>query len=182
MRRLVLAAGMAVLLAGCGNAAQTAKNPQPAGSAPPVRVHRVNVGDVVTLTGTDDAGGAGRLRLAVRVEQVVATAIGKGAFENPRKGERFMAVRFVLKNVGDTTYDDSPTYGAKAVDGSGRGYDPTVATVSAGAGFARVVRLRHGQSKSGFVVFAVPKKAKVTDVQYALNAEFAEDRGEWRVP
>jgi hypothetical protein len=180
VRRLVLAAGMAVLLTGCGSAAQTAKNPQPTGSAPP-HVHRAKVGDPIALTGADDVGGTGRLRLAVKVDKVVSPAVGKGAFETPRKGERFVAVRFVLKNIGKTAYDDSPTYGAKAIDASGRGYDPTVATVSAGPGFPRVVRLTRGKVKAGFIVFAVPKRAKVTAVQYALNAGLAEDVGEWRL-
>jgi hypothetical protein len=171
---------MAVTLTGCGSAVQTAKNPQPGGSAPP-RVHRAKVGEAIALAGTDDAGGAGGLRLAVKVKKVVSTAVGRGAFEKPRKGERFVAVRFVLKNIGGSAYDDSPTYGAKVIDSSGRGYDPTVATVSAGTGFARVVRLARGQAKTGFIVFAVPKKARVTEVRYALNAGLAEDVGAWHV-
>ncbi|WP_433175169.1 DUF4352 domain-containing protein [Actinoallomurus sp. CA-150999] len=184
MRRLisplVLAAGAAALLGGCGNPAETAKSSQsPTPSA--VRIQRVKVGQAVTLSGADDSGGAERLRLAVKVKQIVATATGHGAFQRPRKGERFVAVRFVLKNVGDAAYDDSPTYGAKVVDGDGRTYDPTEATVTAGPGFSKVVKLKNGQARSGFIVFAVPKNATVVSVQYALNAGFAADRAEWRV-
>jgi hypothetical protein len=181
VRRLVLAAGIAGLLTGCGTAAQTAKNPEPIGSAPP-RVHQADVGDAIVLSGADDPSGTGRLRMAVKVENVVPTAAGQGAFENPRKGERFAAVRFVLKNVGATVYHDSPTFGAKVVDASGHGYDPTVATVSAGPGFARVVTLPHGQSRTGYIVFAVPRKTRIISVQYALNAGYAPDLGEWHVP
>lgn len=183
MRRLALTAAVtAALLAGCGNAARTANNPQTASPSPTVtRVQRVKVGQTVTLSGADDSGGAGRLRLAVKVKQVVPAATGHGAFQKPRKGERFAAVRFVLKNVGDLAYDDSPTYGANVVDGTGRTYDPTVASVTAGPGFPKVVRLRHGQAASGYLVFAVPKDAKVVAVTYALNAGFAPDRAEWQV-
>jgi hypothetical protein len=180
VRRLVLA-GIAVLLAGCGTSAQTAKNPEPTASARP-RVHRANVGDVIVLTGVDDASGTRTLRLAVTVRDVVSTAAGRGAFEKPRKGERFAAVRFVLRNVGTTGYDDSPTFGAKAIDASGNGYDPTVATVTAGPGFARVVNLAQGQVRSGYIVFAVPRTARIVAVQYALNAGSAAEMGEWRVP
>ncbi|MCO5994068.1 DUF4352 domain-containing protein [Actinoallomurus rhizosphaericola] len=183
VRRLALTAAVtAALLAGCGNAARTANNPQTATPSPTPRVRQVTVGQTVTLSGADDSGGAGRLRLAVKVKQVLPTATGHGAFQKPRKGERFVAVRFVLKNVGDTAYDDSPTYGANVVDTAGRTYDPTVAAVTAGPGFPKVVRLRQGQAASGFMVFAVPKKAKVVAVAYALNAGFATDRAEWRVP
>jgi Domain of unknown function (DUF4352) len=175
VRRLVLTAGLAALVAGCGSSAETATNPQSAGEDPPVVVHPARVGGVVTLTGAD------RLRLAVKVKRVISHATGQGAFETPRKGERFVAVRFVLKNVGHTTYDDSPTFGAKVVDDDGHGYDPTVATVSAGAGFHRTVRLRRGQVASGFIVFAVPKRATIDQVQYTLAAGSGEDRGEWRV-
>lgn len=175
MRRLVLTAGLATLLAGCGTSAETAKNPEPAGSDPPAVVHSAQVGGAVTLT------GSGGLRLAVKVKQVIPHVTGQGAFETPRKGERFVAVRFVLKNVGHTTYDDSPTFGAKAIDDDGHGYDPTDATVSAGAGFRQKVRLRRGQVASGFIVFAVPKKATITEVRYALDAGTAQDRGDWQV-
>jgi hypothetical protein len=175
VRRLVLTAGLAALLAGCGSSAETATNPQSADEDPPVVVHSAKVGGVVILT------GAGSLRLAVKVKRVISHATGRGAFEIPRKGERFVAVRFVLKNVGPTTYDDSPTFGAKVVDDDGHGYDPTVARVSAGAGFQRTVRLRPGQVASGFIVFAVPRTAAIDQVQYTLDAGSGGDRGEWRV-
>jgi hypothetical protein len=179
VRRLVLTAG-AVLLAGCGTSAQTARNPEPTASTRP-RMHRQDVGDVTVLTGVDDASGTGTLRLAVKVKDVVFTAVGRGGFEKPRKGERFTAVRFVFKNVGATPYNDSPTFGAKLIDASGNGYDPTVATVTAGPGFARVVNLARGQVRSGYIVFAVPRTARIAAVEYALNAGYAPDMGEWRV-
>jgi hypothetical protein len=170
---------MAALLTGCGTAAQTAKNPEP--TTTPRRVHEADVGKAIALTGLDDASGTGALRLAVQVKNVIPTAVGRGAFENPRKGERFVAVRFVFKNIGTTAYQDSPTFGAKVIDASGHGYDPTVATVTAGRGFARVVTLLHDQIGSGFIVFAVPRTARIVTVQYALNAGFATELGRWRV-
>jgi hypothetical protein len=178
VRRLVLATGVLVVLTGCGNAAQTARNPEPAGSTPP-QVQRAVIGQSIVLSGVDDASGTGVLKLSVSVKKVVPTAAGKGAFEKPRKGERFAAVRFVFKNVGPTAYHDSPTFGAKLIDTTGRGYDPTVATVSAGAGFPRVLNLPHGRSRSGYIVFAVPKKAHISCVRYALNAGDADEMGEW---
>ncbi|GAA4495945.1 hypothetical protein GCM10023191_037240 [Actinoallomurus oryzae] len=180
MRRLVLAAGFAVLVGGCGSAAETAKNPQPSDSRP--RVRRVDVGDAVVLTGVNGTSGTGTLRMAVKVKNVVSTAIGRGAFEKPRKGERFAAVRFVFKNMGAAPYHDSPTFGAKVIDSAGHGYDPTVATVSAGPAFPRVMSLTQGQVRSGYIVFAVPRAAKIVSVRYALNAGYAPDLGEWRVP
>jgi hypothetical protein len=180
VRRLVLAAGLMALLTGCGTAAQTAKNPEP--TSTPLRVHQANVGTAITLTGVDDANGGGTLKLAVKVKDVVSTAVGQGAFENPRKGERFAAVQFVFKNVGSTPYHDSPTFGAKVIDTGGHAYDPTVATVSAGPGFSRVVGLLRGQVRSGYIVFAVPRTAKIVGVRYALNAGYATELGEWHVP
>jgi hypothetical protein len=176
---LVLAAGMAAFLTGCGTAAQTAKNPEP--TTTPLHVHQANVDEAITLTGADDAGVPGTLRLAVKVKKVISTAVGRGAFEKPRKGERFAAVRFVFKNIGSAAYQDSPTFGAKVIDESGHGYDPTVATVSAGRGFPRVLTLLHDQVGSGFIVFAVPRHARIVTVQYALNAGYATELGQWRV-
>ncbi|MDN3351663.1 DUF4352 domain-containing protein [Actinomadura sp. DC4] len=179
MRRLVLAAGMAALLTGCGTAAQTAKNPEP--TTTPIHLHAANVGEAITLTGVDDAGVTGTLTLAVKVKKVISTAVGRGTFEKPRKGERFVAVRFVFKNIGSTAYQDSPTFGAKVIDEAGHGYDPTVATVTAGRGFPRVVTLLHDQIGAGFIVFAVPRTARIVSVQYALNAGYATELGQWRV-
>jgi hypothetical protein len=140
VRRLVLTAG-AVLLAGCGTAAQTARNPEPTASTRP-RMHRQNVGDVTVLTGVDDASGTGTLRLAVKVKDVVSTAMGRGAFEKPRKGERFAAVRFVFKNVGATGYHDSPTFGAKLIDADRRTGLRPCRESRAGTGPERLHRLR----------------------------------------
>jgi hypothetical protein len=181
VRRLALASGIAVLLTGCGTAAQTAKNPVPA-TRHALHVHRADVGGIIVLAGVDDATGTGSLRLAVKVKNVVPTAAGRGAFDQPRKGERFAAVRFVFKNLGLTPYHDSPTFGAKLVDTAGHGYDPTVATVSSGPGFPRVLSLPHGRVRAGFIVFAVPATARIAAVQYALDAGDARDLGEWHVP
>jgi hypothetical protein len=184
VRRLVLAAGKAavfgVSVTSCGTAVHAARDPEPTASATP-RVHLAAVGEVVTLTGTDPASGTAGLRMAVEVKQVVSTTAGRGAFEEPRKGERFAAVRFVFKNLGETEYLDSPTFGAKLIVGSGQGYDPTVATVTAGPGFPGVVSLLHDQVRSGFIVFAIPRRARIAGVQYALNAGDAPERAEWRV-
>ena len=181
MRRPVIAVLMAVVLTACGNSAKTAKNPEPTVSAAP-QVHRVKVGGIIVLTGADDASGPGNLRIAVKVKNIVPNAVGRGAFEKPRKGERFAAVRFVFKNIGATPYQDSPTFGAKLLDTGGHGYDPTVATVSAGPAFDRIVNLPHGRVRSGFIVFAIPKTARVACVQYALNAGYAPEVGEWDAP
>jgi Domain of unknown function (DUF4352) len=180
VRRVVLGAGLMTVLCGCGSAAQTARNPEPSSSPP--RVHAAHIGDAILLTGADTPGGTGTLKIAVKVQEVISHATGRGAFENPRKGERFAAVRFVFKNVGAIGYHDSPTFGAKVTDSGGHGYDPTVATVSAGAGFPRVMSMRYGQVRTGLIVFAVPKKARILTVQYALNAGYAPELGEWRVP
>jgi hypothetical protein len=173
---LVIAAGMAVLAAACGTSAETARNPEP--SATP-QVHQVAVGQTVTLTGADPSGGTARLRMAVSVRKVVSSTRGRGAYEQPRKGERFAAVRFVLRNVGAAEYQDSPTFGAKLVDTAGQGYDPTVATVTAGPGFSRVVSLPYGAVRSGYIVFAIPRKARIARVEYALNAGDALERASW---
>lgn len=182
MRRLVLATVLAaVLLTACDSSAQTAKNPQPQSSATPAHVHQVDVGAVLGLTAPAQPGGAGALHMAVKVKRVLPQAPGRGGFDVPRKGERFFAALFVLKNLGRTPYDDSPTFGAKAVDTQGHGYDPTVVSVAAGPGFPKVVRMARGQAKAGYIVFAVPRWTRIASVRYALNGGIASDVGEWRV-
>jgi hypothetical protein len=79
--RLVLSAGMAALLTGCGTAAQTAKNPEP--TTTPLRVHQANVGDAIALTGADDAGATGTLKLAVKVKKGHPHRRGPGRVREP---------------------------------------------------------------------------------------------------
>lgn len=183
--RTLLAAGAAVSLAACLAACGTA-SPAEAPSArpsatPTLPPQKAKIGVMITLTGADDSGVADKLKLAVEVNKVVLGAAWKGAFAKPGKGQRLVAVRFMIKNTGTALYDDSPAYGAKLVDGDGHTYDPLEAAVANGPGFGNNVKLRHGQSKSGYIVFLVPKIAKIVNVEYALNAGYAADSAQWEL-
>jgi Domain of unknown function (DUF4352) len=183
--RALLTAGaavsLAVCLAACGTASPTTLSSAAPSATPTLPPQRVKVGAMITLTGADDSGEADKLKVGVEVKKVVLGAAWKGAFAKPGKGQRLVAVRFMFKNTGEALYDDSPAYGAKLVDSDGHTYDPLEAAVTNGPGFGNDVKLKHGQSKTGYIVFMVPKAAKIVNVEYALNAGYAADSALWQL-
>lgn len=120
--------------------------------------------------------------MAVTVLKVVDPAEPKDPeFFGPEKGQRWVAVRVRLKNIGSATYDDSPDNGARVIDSKGQQFDATIATgIRAGALFPGIVKVRPGSAAVGFIVFEVPETAKVVTLQFGLNSGFADDFGEWK--
>lgn len=90
-----------------------------------------------------------------------------------------MAVQFLIKNTGTTTYSDSPSNGTKAIDSSDQSFSSTCQETAAGPRFAGTVTLPPGQSGRGFITFEVPKTSQLTLVQFALDSGFANQVGQW---
>ena len=93
-----------------------------------------------------------------------------------------MAVQFRVRNVGKVAYNDSPTNGAKVSDASGQQFDPSIMAqrVSAGPVLPASVKLAPGGTALGYIVFEVPKAAKIKSVQFGTDSGFGET-GEWRI-
>ena len=129
------------------------------------------VGDTLELEGADT-------KMAVTLVKVVDPARGK-EFSKPQSGSRFVAVQVALKNIGDGVYDDAPSNGAKLVDAEGQNFDTTIADVIAGPSFPGTVKTKPGSTAKGFLVFEVPKQAKLSEFQFTLDSGFADETGEW---
>lgn len=135
---------------------------------------QAKIGDSITLTGAEDG-----LKLEVAVLKVVLPAKPKDEFNVPEPGNRFAAVQVRLKNVGSTAYDDSPGNGAQLIDAEDQQYDEALSEIALGTSIGASVKLAPGGSRKGYLVFEVPKKAKLSKFQFTLDSGFGPQAGEW---
>jgi len=99
----------------------------------------------------------------------------------PRPGNRFYGVELVLKNVGETPYEDAPSNGALVIDDEGQQYSSTIVDLKGGVPLNGTVTLGPGDVRKGVIGFEVPKNAKITRLQFALNSGMADHKGIWHL-
>lgn len=104
-------------------------------------------------------------------------AQGSASSTQPPPGKRYLAVRLRIKNVGNVVYDNVPVNGAEVVDAQHQEYysagldavEPALASV----------RLRPGESKVGWMTFAVPKRSTIRTFQFTTEGGFGPETGKW---
>lgn len=141
----------------------------PKSSAAPAKI-----GDTISLKGNERG-----LKIAVTVVRVSPSAMGKDEFNQPEKGQRFVAVQITLKNVGSIAYDHSPGNGAKLIDVEDQQYDAALTDVALGPSIGSDVKLGPGSTRKGYLVFSVPKKIKLAKFQFTLDSGLAPQSAEW---
>jgi hypothetical protein len=177
MRTIPLLAGAALALtvSACTPTEVTSSPDGKTAAAPKSKAAaQAKVGDTITLKGNESG-----LKIAVTVVRVSPSAKGKDEFNQPEKGHRFVAVQITLKNVGSVAYDDSPGNGAKIIDTEDQQYDADIADVAAGPSIGSDVKLGAGSTRKGYLVFSVPRKAKLAKFQFTLDSGFASQAAEW---
>lgn len=186
--KMVAAAGVAVVaLTGCsasGGGVKTSADHKSSGTssssksqAPPQsKKVPAKLGDSITLKGNN--GG----EIAVTAIKVVDPVRSTDGFSTPDAGNRYFAVQFSIKDTGQSAYDDSPANGAKVVDTQSQQFsaDITLDKSTAGPGLPAETKLAPGDQALGYLVFQVPKAAKVAKVQFSQSSGFG-DTGEWVV-
>jgi hypothetical protein len=182
MRKYALAASAvsaAACLVGCGvptvttNASGTTTS-SPA-SAQAAAKAAASIGSTIDLSG--DLSGE---KMAVTVVKVIVHAHGAGMFNTPGKGKRFYAVQFRLKDIGTAAYSDSPSNGAEVVDSLGQSYQSDVYDVRRCQSFPGNENIAVRATGLGCVVFQIPQKAKITEIQFTLDSGFANQTGQWK--
>jgi hypothetical protein len=134
------------------------------------------VGDTLTLKGFEDGE-----QLDATLKKWLPTAEGADEFNVPTDGKRWAAAQFELVNTGSKVYADSPSNGAKAIDGEGQQFDSWFGEIAAGPAMSSDVNLAKGAKTLGWIVFEVPKDSKLTTVQFGMNSGMAEQTGQWTV-
>ncbi|MFC3986432.1 DUF4352 domain-containing protein [Streptosporangium jomthongense] len=186
-RLLALTLGTAAALTACGTptvttspdtAAQEAAISKPSAaesSATPAK-KKAGVGDIITLTGSEET-----LKVSVKVAKVITKGAPANDMVKADAGKRLYGVELVLKVTGTATYDDSPSNGAKVIDDEGQEYDASLFGEIAGTHKLNATTIAPGDVRKGTLVFEVPTNAKITRFQFALNSGFADQKGVWAV-
>ena len=132
------------------------------------------VGSAINL-----AGSFSGQQMTVTVVRVIASA-RRGEIDVAPAGDRLYAVQFRLADTGSAPYSDAPTNGAVVTDSSGQSYRASGIDEAAGCrSFPAVEHLAHGSSGLGWIVFEVPEKAKISQVQFTLDSGMGPQTGQW---
>jgi len=180
----VLAAG-AVALAGCGEttiktadqppATQASGAPSPAPAADGgANSLDATIGGSITLRGNDDGALMQVTALGVR-----DPASSSNSYIHPDPGNRYVAVRVRLRNVGTAAYSDSPSNGANLVDRDDQEFSASVFdAVEPSLG---TLRIRPGDQRVGWITFEVSATSRPRLFQLTLDSGFGPETGEWRL-
>ncbi|WP_367135456.1 MULTISPECIES: DUF4352 domain-containing protein [Streptomyces] len=132
------------------------------------------VGGKLTLKGKK----AGE-QLDVTLKGFADPAHSDNKYLQPAAGKRWVAAQFELVNTGTVAYSDSPSSGAKVIDGQGQAFTQTMGGVTEGPKFPVTVNLAQGAKSLGWIVFSVPENSKPAKVQFTMDGGFANETGEW---
>jgi Domain of unknown function (DUF4352) len=175
--------GLAVLVIGIAVAANSGHSVETAGSTAAVSnsgggsaSKTAGIGSAITLSGN----GSGE-QMSVTVTKVTSDASASDSFDEPPAGDRLYAVQFRLSDTGTAAYSDSPSNGAAVVDSAGQSYQSGLENVAACQSFGGTENIAAGNSGLGCIVFEVPAKAKITQIQFTLDSGMGPDTGQWDV-
>lgn len=175
-RRLLVAAALA--LCGCGAQpvfTDTGGSSAGTGTAAGTTAKPAAVGDSLTLSGVNG------LKLAVTVTKVVDPEHG-GRFDRPDSGDRYVGVFIRLRNVGATSYEDSPSSGSQLLPSGGeqaRGVDLTSGGCS--GDFSTRVVIAPKSAQTGCIAFELPRRQAPATFRFTLNAALRTDTGVWNL-
>jgi hypothetical protein len=102
-------------------------------------------------------------------------------FMQPSHGNRFYGVFLRIRNVGHVRYEDSPSNGLALVTRAGAQYDST-AFADFSPSLDGHFNIPPGQTRIGWLVYEVPRAAKLGLMQLTLSSGFADQTAEWRLP
>ncbi len=179
MKRTTVALLLLVLglVAGCG-ASNVNTQPDKSAAKGGSDSSSAKVGQPITIKGSADGS-----QLQVTVIKVVKTR-PTDQFSKVDKGQGLIAVQFKMVNTGTTAYNDAPSNGAVVVDARGQQYDGDAGIlfqkVSAGVLLPTLVKLAPNNKALGYLVFQVPLKAHIRQIQFAMDSGFG-DTAQWNV-
>jgi hypothetical protein len=188
---LLASATLAAAATGCGTTVvktvgvtetQTVEAPPPPPEEPPAppasgsssQASRVaRIGTAIVLHGNDD-GEAMKLKLLAVQDPFVPT--GEFAMK-PEAGQRYVAVKVALTNVGSTVYDDSPSNGTVLIDTADQQYtDEAFEGMKPDIGSPTIAS---GDRRVGWITMSVAKAAHLKKMQFTLDSGFGPEAGEW---
>ena len=147
--------------------------PPPSGGGSAQGHKLARVGTAIVLHGGDD-GEAVRVKLLAVQDPFVPT----GEFATPPEaGQRYVAVKVALTNVGSAVYNDSPSNGTALIDIADQQYtDTAFEGMKPELGSPTIAP---GDRRVGWMTFTVGKSARLKKVQLTLDSGFGPEAGEW---
>jgi hypothetical protein len=127
------------------------------------------------------AGNSSGEQMTVTVAKVWAHAEPASQFDGADAGDRLYAVQFRLADTGSIAYSDSPSNGAVVVDSAGQSYQSSFNNAAECDSFPGTENIAVGASGLGCIVFEVPVKAKITEVQFTIDSGMGPQTGQWNV-
>lgn len=85
-------------------------------------------------------------------------------------GNRLVTVQFTIVNTGETTYSDSGFAESQVVDTAGKTYQGKAGSPTVGDSMTNMLNLVPGKQITGWVLYEVPKDAKISAVTYQMDA------------
>lgn len=163
----------AATLTACTSSGTSSPTSSSAPTAPATSSHAAGVGASHSLHGSDDSQ-----QLTVRLDRILATARAPKD-EKPARGKRYFAAELTITNTGTARLQEGPWISTTVTDSAGHQYDTaTVTTLPAGAELPGEVKTAHGAARTGWIVFEVPKTAKITGLEYGATGGLG-DTADW---
>lgn len=140
----------------------TAAKDQPAGADVSSSDKTVAVGKAVVI---DDFGGRGRA--SVTVTDVKSSVTSTNEFVTPDAGNKHVAARVTIKNVGKETYENVSWFGAKVYTAQGQAYDADpLGEAALDEALPMKIDLKPGGTVAGWILFEIPAKGEVSSVVF----------------
>ncbi|MEU9607961.1 DUF4352 domain-containing protein [Streptomyces sp. NPDC048057] len=156
-------------------ASQPADSPS-ATATTPAPAKAAKVGDAITITGQSDGE-----QVQVTLKKVADPAKSADEFFKPDAGKRWVGAQFEIVNTGTADYDDSPGNGSQIADAQGQRFETTFAEITAGPSMTSSAKVKPGAKVLGWLVYEVPKGAKLASIQFSMNSGFADETAEWKL-
>ncbi|MEU5976369.1 DUF4352 domain-containing protein [Streptomyces sp. NPDC047315] len=156
-------------------ASQPADTPSGAATTP-APAKEAKVGDPITVTGQEDGQ-----QVQVTLKKIADPAKPADEFTEPDAGNRWVGAQFEIVNTGTVDYDDSPGNGSQIADSEGQRFGTTFAEITAGPSMTASAKAKPGAKVLGWLVYEVPKNAKLASVQFGMNSGFADETAEWKL-
>lgn len=142
------------------------------------------LGDTLSLEGRPGLGTTGNVTADITLRQYEDHAKPTLQIFQAGPGKRLVAAKFTIVSTGNATYGDTGNMGAKVIDSTGKVYAAKPGTPTVGESFDLVLNLQPGEKATGWVIFDVPQSAKITAVEYEMDAaglglNLDERAGKW---
>ncbi|MER7792546.1 DUF4352 domain-containing protein [Streptomyces sp. NPDC097640] len=127
------------------------------------------LGDTLSLVGIVGLGETTAPTADITLNKFVDNAKSQGAYFEAADGNRLVAAEFTIVNTGKATYSDAPYTPPTVVDTAGTAHNGKPGDPTDGESLSITMALSQGERATGWVIFEVPKSAKIASVTWQMD-------------